>query len=159
MLVDGNRDEATFSEEEKLAVHEQLERLLANPYFSHSRRFPSFLRFVVERTLSGQEEALKERTLGIEISADRQTTTRRPIQSSGARQRRSASGLHSTIRSRDTRMSCGSRWRPDRTCRSFTFPQHTRRTIPNMALWRKWQRRSRRTKRPYIRQSGAGSCW
>jgi hypothetical protein len=48
-------------------VREQLERLLANPYFSHSRRFPSFLRFVVEHTLSGQTDLLKERTLGIEI--------------------------------------------------------------------------------------------
>src|ERR1700689_5971995 len=55
------------SEEERSAILEQLERLLENPYFSHSRRFPSFLRFVVERTLSGQTDLLKERTLGIEI--------------------------------------------------------------------------------------------
>jgi hypothetical protein len=54
-------------EEERSAIHKQLERLLENPYFSHSRRFPSFLRFVVERTLSGQTDLLKERTLGIEI--------------------------------------------------------------------------------------------
>ena len=67
MLVDGNRDEATFSEEEKLAANEQLERLLANPYFSHSRRFPSFLRFVVTHTLSGRTDLLKERTLGVEV--------------------------------------------------------------------------------------------
>jgi hypothetical protein len=55
------------SEEERSAILAQLERLLENPYFSHSRRFPSFLRFVVERTLSGQTDVLKERTLGIEI--------------------------------------------------------------------------------------------
>jgi hypothetical protein len=55
------------SEEERSAILEQLGRLLENPYFSHSRRFPSFLRFVVERTLSGQTDVLKERTLGIEI--------------------------------------------------------------------------------------------
>lgn len=67
MLVDGNRDEVAFTEEEKLAANEQLERLLANPFFSHSRRFPSFLRFVVTHTLSGQTELLKERTLGIEV--------------------------------------------------------------------------------------------
>jgi hypothetical protein len=56
-----------LNEAEKTAVHKQLERLLVNPYFSHSRRFPSFLRFTVEHTLSGQADLLKERTLGIEI--------------------------------------------------------------------------------------------
>jgi hypothetical protein len=67
MLVDDYRDGGTFSEEEKLAANEQLERLLANPYFSHSRRFPSFLRFIVSQTLSGRTNLLKERTLGIEV--------------------------------------------------------------------------------------------
>lgn len=55
------------SSEDRTAIHEQLERLLANPHFSHSRRFPSFLRFVVDKTLSGEMDLLKERTLGIEI--------------------------------------------------------------------------------------------
>lgn len=58
---------ATFSEDEKSAIQDQLERLLTSPYFSHSRRFPSFLRYVIEKTLAGQEDALKERTLGVEI--------------------------------------------------------------------------------------------
>lgn len=56
-----------LSDEEKAVVQEQLERLLASAHFNHSRRFPSFLRYVVERTLSGREDSLKERTLGIEI--------------------------------------------------------------------------------------------
>jgi hypothetical protein len=56
-----------LSDEEKTGIQDQLERLLANPHFSHSRRFPSFLRLVVERTLSGQTDLLKERTLGIEV--------------------------------------------------------------------------------------------
>lgn len=55
------------SEDGKAAIREQLERLLSSPYFSHSRRFPSFLRYVIEQTVTGQEDALKERTLGIEI--------------------------------------------------------------------------------------------
>lgn len=67
MLVDDYRHGGTFSEEEKLAANEQLERLLANPFFSHSRRFPSFLRFIVSQTLSGRTDLLKERTLGIEV--------------------------------------------------------------------------------------------
>jgi len=57
----------TYSEEEKLAIQVQLERLLANPHFSHSRRFPSFLRYIVKATVNGQADLLKERTLGIEI--------------------------------------------------------------------------------------------
>lgn len=48
-------------------VREQLARLLSNPFFSHSKRFPTFLRFVVEQTLAGDAENIKERTLGIEI--------------------------------------------------------------------------------------------
>jgi hypothetical protein len=68
MLVDPlSVSQSALGDEEKAMVQEQLERLLASPHFSHSRRFPSFLRYVVERTLSGQEDSLKERTLGIEI--------------------------------------------------------------------------------------------
>jgi hypothetical protein len=51
----------------KNAINEQLERLLASSYFSHSKRFPNFLRFVVEQTLAGDADDIKERTLGIEI--------------------------------------------------------------------------------------------
>src|SRR5580698_8545765 len=58
---------AYLSEGEKAAIEEQVERLLQNPHFSHSRRFPTFLRFVVRHTLAGQADAVKERTLGIEI--------------------------------------------------------------------------------------------
>src|ERR1700677_4709739 len=60
-------DRAVLSEAEKSAIREQLDRLLANPHFSHSKRFPSFLRFVVEQTLAGEADNIKERTLGIEI--------------------------------------------------------------------------------------------
>lgn len=49
------------------AVRNQLDRMLASPYFSHSKRFPNFLRFVVDHTLSGTGDNIKERTLGIEI--------------------------------------------------------------------------------------------
>src|SRR5271154_751896 len=52
---------------DRAAIEEQLERLLSNRHFSHSRRFPAFLRFVVEKTLSGSTDAVKERALGIEI--------------------------------------------------------------------------------------------
>lgn len=48
-------------------IRDELDRLLASPYFNQSRRFPNFLRFVVEHTLAGDAEHIKERTLGIEI--------------------------------------------------------------------------------------------
>lgn len=66
-LDENNNAAGAFTEEEKLAVNEQLERLVASSYFSHSRRFPSFLRFVVAQTLSGHPDSLKERTLGVEV--------------------------------------------------------------------------------------------
>jgi hypothetical protein len=64
------------SEAERVAIYAELERLLTSPRFSHSRRFPSFLRFVVQETLEGRAELLKERVLGIEVfgkSADYDT--------------------------------------------------------------------------------------
>src|SRR6267378_6304764 len=55
------------SEEDKAAVVQQLERLLQNPHFHKSKRFPVFLKFVVTEALAGRAENLKERTLGIEV--------------------------------------------------------------------------------------------
>src|ERR1700734_3587743 len=49
------------------AITDQLNRLVTSPLFSHSKRFPIFLRFVVEQTLAGEADNIKERTLGIEI--------------------------------------------------------------------------------------------
>src|SRR5580658_1056617 len=60
-------NKVTLSPAAKNAIHEQLDRLLASTYFSHSKRFPIFLRFVVEQTLAGDADEIKERTLGIEI--------------------------------------------------------------------------------------------
>ena len=48
-------------------IHEQLERLLANPLFSHSKRYPALLRHVVEKTMAGQAGSLKERNLGVDV--------------------------------------------------------------------------------------------
>jgi hypothetical protein len=55
------------SELEKTAVQQQLEKLLATPLFNSSKRYPSFLKFVVTRSLAGQTDQLKERILGVEI--------------------------------------------------------------------------------------------
>jgi hypothetical protein len=49
------------------AILEQLERLLANVRFKNSKRCPSLLRFLVENTLEGRTEHLRERTLGSDV--------------------------------------------------------------------------------------------
>ena len=64
------------SEPEKAAVQQQLEKLLATPLFNSSKRYPSFLKYVVTHSLAGQTDQLKERILGVEIfgrSADYDT--------------------------------------------------------------------------------------
>ena len=48
------------------AVEQQLVRLRSSPLFSHSRRYPIFLDYVVRKKLNGQGDELKERTVGIE---------------------------------------------------------------------------------------------
>ena len=56
-----------YSEEEKAGIRKQLDLLLHNAHFSQSKRFPSFLRFIVQEELEGRSDQLKERTLGIEV--------------------------------------------------------------------------------------------
>ena len=51
----------------RAGIQAQLERILANPLFKNSKRYPTLLRYVVERTLDGHPGELKERTLGIEV--------------------------------------------------------------------------------------------
>jgi hypothetical protein len=55
------------TEVERAAIQAQLERILTNPLFKNSKRYPNLLRYVVERTLDGHPAELKERTLGIEV--------------------------------------------------------------------------------------------
>ena len=49
------------------AILAQLDRILSTPLFQHSKRYPLFLRHVVEQTLCGASHELKERTLGIAV--------------------------------------------------------------------------------------------
>jgi len=53
--------------EQREAVLDQLGRILSSPLFKHSKHYPAFLRFVVERALDGQDARLKERAIGIEV--------------------------------------------------------------------------------------------
>ena len=52
---------------EHSAVQVQLERMLASPLFRNSKRYPGFLRFVVEHSLTGERDTLKERVLGVRV--------------------------------------------------------------------------------------------
>lgn len=54
---------------DRSAILAQLDRILANPLFKNSRRYPNLLRYLVERTLDGSAGDLKERTLGIDVFA------------------------------------------------------------------------------------------
>ena len=55
------------SPEEYAAVHAQLERILSSSVFRNSKRYASVLKYVVERTVEGAGDQLKERTIGIEV--------------------------------------------------------------------------------------------
>src|SRR5580698_2147544 len=58
---------APFNLEERTAIRKQLERMLANPLFKKSKRYPNLLRYVVEHTLEGDTSELKERRLGVQV--------------------------------------------------------------------------------------------
>jgi hypothetical protein len=48
-------------------IRGQLQRLLEDDLFRHSRRYPALLRYVVEQTIQGRAHELKERTIGIDV--------------------------------------------------------------------------------------------
>ncbi|HTP88395.1 MAG TPA: hypothetical protein VMJ34_15675 [Bryobacteraceae bacterium] len=55
--------------DQQAAVREALARVLASQEFRTSRRSQEFLRYVVENTLAGRTDTLKERTIGIDVFA------------------------------------------------------------------------------------------
>lgn len=66
------------TEEDKAAVRRQLHRLVETSHFKNSKRYPALFRFIVEETLEGRGEFLKERLLGIRVfdrPADYDTAT------------------------------------------------------------------------------------
>ena len=60
-------DEPSLSPEQKDVIREQLARILVSPLFSHSKRFPEFLRYTVNRALQEDTAGIKERTIGVEV--------------------------------------------------------------------------------------------
>jgi hypothetical protein len=57
----------SLSNSQQSAIRRQLEEILSHPVLRNSKRYAAVLRYVVERTLSGCEGELKERTIGIEV--------------------------------------------------------------------------------------------
>src|SRR5579872_457802 len=55
------------AEPEAGVVLRQLERILASPSFSRNERLSRFLRFVVERAMTGCGHELKETVIGTEV--------------------------------------------------------------------------------------------
>lgn len=55
------------TEEDRGEVLRQMERLLETSHFRNSRRYPALFRFIVEETLAGRGEFLKERLLGVQV--------------------------------------------------------------------------------------------
>jgi hypothetical protein len=58
-----NRTEFTVN---AVLIREQLNRLLAHPLFTNSKRYPVLLAYTVEQALLGNASELKERTIGVE---------------------------------------------------------------------------------------------
>jgi hypothetical protein len=58
---------APASDEERREVRDQLRRILSSPAFHNSKRYAAVLKYVVDQTLLGFGERLKERTIGIEV--------------------------------------------------------------------------------------------
>lgn len=55
------------TKEDREIILREMHEILASPHFCNSRRYPALLRYVVESTLAGNAENLKERTLGVEV--------------------------------------------------------------------------------------------
>jgi hypothetical protein len=64
-LITGERQ--TFAGIDEALIREQMERIIASASFHNSKRYPRFLRFIVEETLRGNGTLLKERVLAVEV--------------------------------------------------------------------------------------------
>lgn len=79
------------TEFEREEVRKQLRKILESPVFQNSKRYASVLKFVVNQTLDGHGERLKERTIGIEVfhrAPDYDTATDHAVRSAVAEVRK-----------------------------------------------------------------------
>jgi hypothetical protein len=62
-----SRDSEVFAPLSRDAIHSELINVLSSPPFRMSKRSQDFLRYVVEATLAGKGDTLKERTIAVEV--------------------------------------------------------------------------------------------
>jgi len=55
------------TEHDRELVRQELTSILESPHFSNSKRYPALLVYVVETTLTGHSDRIKERNLGVEV--------------------------------------------------------------------------------------------
>ena len=55
------------TEADRKTIYVQLERMLESPLFRNSKRYPALLRYLVEQSLEGNRDLLKERLLGVTV--------------------------------------------------------------------------------------------
>jgi hypothetical protein len=79
------------TELERNEIRDQLGRILASPAFHNSKRYAAVLKYIVDQTLEGFGDRLKERTIGIEVferPADYDTATDHAVRSAVAEVRK-----------------------------------------------------------------------
>ena len=69
MKIDHERPETWHlgCREDQEEILRELCVIVASPHFCNSKRYPALLEYIVENTLAGRSELLKERTLGVEV--------------------------------------------------------------------------------------------
>jgi hypothetical protein len=83
--------------EECESVRSELRTIVSSPYFRNSKRYPAFLTYIVEKTIQGEGDALKERTIGIEVfgrPADYDTNSDPIVRNAASEVRRRLSLYH-----------------------------------------------------------------
>ena len=66
-VSDPHREAAPIGEPQRAAILRELENILNSHAFRASKRSQQFLSYVVEHTLEGHGEVLKERSIGVEL--------------------------------------------------------------------------------------------
>jgi hypothetical protein len=80
----GSANGAQLSDSERDAIRTQLERILVSTVFRSSKRYSNLLRYVVDETLEGRADLLKERTIGVDVfgrASDYDTNTDHVVRS------------------------------------------------------------------------------
>jgi len=79
------------SDLEREQVRKQLQKILESPVFQNSKRYAAVLKYIVDRTLEGYGDQLKERTIGIDVfkrTPDYDTATDHAVRSAVAEVRK-----------------------------------------------------------------------